>query len=222
MDKLIEGKVSIDAVREVRYEDLLGREPVHLDMNAIGGYITGKRVMVTGGAGSIGSELCRQIAGHRPRQLIIVERNESGLYELELDLRIKHPALNLTAVLGAVQNQDCMVHVFETMKPQVVFHAAAYKHVPMMEIHPWEAVFNNIVGSATVLKLCDQYRVERCVAVSTDKAVRPTNVMGATKRLMEMLAQGYAAWSSTSFAEVFPSPGGCRAAVLEPAVHELR
>lgn len=191
LEQLVDGRVAVSDVREVRYEDLLGRDPVCLENDIICEYLTGKRVLVTGGAGSIGSELCRQIAQYHPERLIIIERNESGLYELELDLLADNPGLKTAAVLGAIQNKERMGNLFSTYQPQVVFHAAAYKHVPMMEQHPWEAVFNNIVGSQTLMELCLKHHVERCVIVSTDKAVRPTNVMGATKRVIEMLAQSY-------------------------------
>jgi len=189
--ELIEGKVSVSTIREVRYEDLLGRKQVELDIEQIGCYLTGKRVMVTGGAGSIGSELCRQIAAFNPAVLTIIDRNESGLYETELDLLAKFPRMQIESVLGSVQIKGLMQRVFNQYKPHVVFHAAAYKHVPIIEIHPWEAVFNNIVGTQTILTLCSKNGVDKCVVVSTDKAVRPTNVMGASKRVDELLAQVY-------------------------------
>ena len=190
--ELVQGKVSVSAIREVRYEDLLGREQVDLNMEQIGGYLTDKSVMVTGGAGSIGSELCRQILPFRPESLIIVEINESGLYEIELDLSVKYPKTKIYSALGSIWNKGLMQRIFELYKPNVVFHAAAYKHVPMMEIHPWEAVFNNIIGTQTILSCCSGNGVDRCVVVSTDKAVRPTNVMGASKRVDELLANAYA------------------------------
>ena len=202
LGELIEGRVTASAMREVRYEDLLGRPPVELDQLRIGSYVSGKRVMVTGGAGSIGSELCRQIARFKPRQLIIVERNESGLYELELTLQRNYPGLDIVAVLGSVQNHNIMAQVFEMYTPETVFHAAAYKHVPMMENHPWEAIFNNVVGSRVIVRLCATKGVACCVMVSTDKAVRPTNVMGATKRMMELITTCYAAGSSCRFMAV--------------------
>jgi FlaA1/EpsC-like NDP-sugar epimerase len=200
--ELIEGRVSVNFIREVRYEDLLGREPVELNMEQIGGYITDKRVLVTGGAGSIGSELLRQIGSFKPKTLVILDRNESGLYEIELEIRARFPEVEVAFVLGAIQNRELMEDLFDAHRPQVVFHAAAYKHVPMMEIHPWEAVFNNIVGSMVLLELCNRKKVERTVVVSTDKAVRPTNVMGASKRVVELLAQAYAHMDSGRFMAV--------------------
>ena len=200
--ELVEGRVTASAVRNVRYEDLLGRKPVELNLEEIGGYLKGKRVMVTGAAGSIGSELCRQIARYKPRQLILVERNESALYELELALKRQYSSLETVAVLATIQHRGLLAQVFDSYLPQTVFHAAAYKHVPMMELHPWEAVFNNIVGSKIILDLCANNGVERCVVVSTDKAVRPTNVMGATKRVVELLTKCYAIDSRCRFIAV--------------------
>lgn len=200
--ELVEGKVVVNAIREIRYEDLLGRPQVILENDQIRRYVTGKRVLVTGGAGSIGSELCRQLARFNPGHLVIVERNESGLYDIDLKLRADHPELEVTAVLGAIQNKGIMTQVFQEHRPQTVFHAAAYKHVPMMELHPWEAIFNNVVGTHTIIELCRSKGVERCVIVSTDKAVRPTNVMGATKRMIELLTQCYAVNSRCRFMAV--------------------
>ena len=190
--ELIEGKVSVGSIRKVRYEDLLGRRQVELNLKQIGGYLTGKRVMVTGGVGSIGSELCRQIIRFAPKNLIIVDINESGLYDMEMDFKARLSDMEIVPVLCPIQARHVMRRIFEREKPEVVFHAAAYKHVPMLELHPWEAVLNNIVGTQCVLDLCAGAGVRRCVVVSTDKAVRPTNVMGASKRVGELLAQAYA------------------------------
>lgn len=198
LSELIKGNLSIAALREVRYSDLLGRTPVTLDLDQVGGYIEGKVVMVTGAGGSIGSELCRQISKFRPRLLVLVERNESGLYDIDTELRTSINQLKTRTVLCAIQNRDRMRAVFSDFRPQVVFHAAAYKHVPMMETHPWEAIYNNILGSRFILEQCDVHNVERCVVVSTDKAVRPTNVMGATKRIVELISQCLAKKSSST------------------------
>ena len=148
--------------------------------------------MVTGGAGSIGSELCRQIVRFRPKKLVIVEIKESGLYDMEMDFKARFPDLEIVPVLCPIQDVHVMRRIFEQETPEVVFHAAAYKHVPMLELHPWEAVLNNIIGTQNILDLCVRTRVRRCVVVSTDKAVRPTNLMGASKRVGELLAQAYA------------------------------
>ncbi len=199
MGELIEGRINLNTIRDVRYEDLLGREPVQLDMKQICGYLAGKRVMVTGGAGSIGSELCRQISRFKPDQLILVEQNESGLYDIELSLRAKFPDLKTVAILASIQDERLLQQVFEKTQPHVVFHAAAYKHVPMMELHPWEAVFNNVIGTRNVLELCHQHKIERFVLVSTDKSVRSTNVMGVSKRVAEIMTQAYSKKNHTRY-----------------------
>lgn len=202
ISEIMQGKVTLNHLRDVNYEDLLKRSPVELDNDLICEYLTDKCIMVTGGAGSIGSELCRQIASFSPQKLIIVERNESALYELVLDLQAAFPEVEVILALAAVQNRERMTYIFKHFKPQVVFHAAAYKHVPMMENHPWEAIFNNVVGSSVLLGLCHQFSVQRCVMVSTDKAVRPTNVMGASKRFVELLTQSYSTLNGTRFMAV--------------------
>jgi FlaA1/EpsC-like NDP-sugar epimerase len=215
LGELLDGKVSVNSVREVRYEDLLRREPVQLELEQIGEYLTNKRVLVTGGAGSIGAELCRQIARFRPEMLILADKNESGLYETELELVAKFPDLRTLPVLGPIQYRYLMERVFQRHHPQVVFHAAAYKHVPMMETQPWEAIFNNIVGSQTLLDLCHLNGVDRIVVVSTDKAVRPTNIMGASKRIVELLTQIYAReYNSRCMAVRFGNVVGSAGSVL--------
>ncbi len=202
MQELLEGRVNLSTIRDVRYEDLLGREPVCLDMKQIGGYLTNKNVMVTGGAGSIGSELCMQVAQFNPEKLIIVDQSESGLYDMELGLLANFPGLKIASVLTSVQKDKFMKRIFEKQKPDVVFHAAAYKHVPMMELHPWEAVFNNVIGTRNILRLCHENKIDRFVLVSTDKSVRPTNIMGSAKRMAELLTQGYAAKNHARFMAV--------------------
>lgn len=192
MGEIIDGRVSVSAIRDVRYEDLIYREQSELRMEQIGDYLTGKIVMVTGCPGSIGSELARQIGPFRPELLVMVDKNESGLYDTKIDLEAQFPYLRVEIVLGLVQNKAVMERAFHQYKPQVVFHAAAYKHVTVMETHPWEAVFNNIVGTDNLLRISGGNGVERFVFVSTDKAVRPTSVMGASKRICEILVQLYA------------------------------
>lgn len=202
MSELIEGRVSVRSVREIYYEDLIGRKQVRLNMEQIGGYLRDMKVMVTGGAGSIGSELCRQVALFKPRELILVDQSESGLYDTEHALLSSFDGLRTASVLGSVQDRVSMERVFDQYRPGVVFHAAAYKHVPMLEEQPWEAVMNNILGTKTVLTLCAEKQVDRCVVVSTDKAVRPTNVMGATKRVDEVMCQVYGKENKTRYMAV--------------------
>lgn len=192
MGEIVDGRISVSAIREVRYEDLIYREQSELRMEEIGDYLTGRIVMVPGSPGSIGSELVRQIAPFRPELLVMVDKNESGLYDTKIDLEAQFPYLRIETVLGGVQNKAVMERAFQVYKPQVLFHAAAYKHVPMMENHPWEAVFNNIVGTENLLGISAKNGVERFVFVSTDKAVRPTSVMGASKRVCEILVRLYA------------------------------
>ena len=185
--EIIDGRVSIKALRDVNYEDLLGRSPVQLDMEEIRGYLDGKVVLVSGCGGSIGAELCRQIVRFRPQMLILVDASEANLFHIEMELHNEFGADRCRAVLGRVQDETLMASVFQTYRPQVVFHAAAYKHVPMLEKNPWEAVFNNIIGSRIIMEMARRHEAERFVLVSTDKAVRPTNVMGASKRVTELL-----------------------------------
>jgi FlaA1/EpsC-like NDP-sugar epimerase len=189
MGELIDGKVSIKAIRDVDYRDLLGREVIRLDENRIAGYLEKARVLVTGAGGSIGSELCRQICRFGPSCLILYERAESPLYEIDLELRTDYPGARVVPVLGDIRDRGQFSRALSDHQPQVVFHAAAYKHVPMMELQPWKAVRNNIVGTRHVMDLSKEHGVERFVLVSTDKAVRPANVMGASKRVAELLVQ---------------------------------
>jgi FlaA1/EpsC-like NDP-sugar epimerase len=186
---IIDGKVSIKSLRDVKYEDLLRRPPVRLDTMEISRYLQGKRVLVTGAGGSIGSELCRQITRFEPAELIMVEVSEANLYGIQMELQHELNFYRYRCILSRVQNRSLMDHVFSSYQPQLIFHAAAYKHVPMLEQNPWKAITNNVVGSRVVMDLAIKYEVERFVLVSTDKAVRPTNVMGASKRLAELMVQ---------------------------------
>ena len=189
MGELIDGRVTINAIREVTYKDLLGREAVVLDEEEIGSHIKGRRVMVTGAGGSIGSELCRQICRFRPELLVLYEIAESPLYEIELELKQSFSYITVIPLLANIQNKHELEKAIKDYKPQIIFHAAAYKHVPMLELQPWKAVENNIVGSLNLMDAAKKFNVERFIFVSTDKAVRPTNVMGASKRVAEMLVQ---------------------------------
>ncbi len=189
MGEFIDGRVSIKVMRDISYEDLLGRKPVHLDVTGIRNYLDGKRVLITGCGGSIGSELCRQVVKFQPNLLILLDASEVNLFNIQMELQDEQYFRHCEAVLGHVQNEQLMNDIFKKYKPQVVFHAAAYKHVPMLEKNPWEAVFNNIVGSRMAMEMSIKHHVERFVLVSTDKAVRPTNVMGASKRVNELIMQ---------------------------------
>jgi FlaA1/EpsC-like NDP-sugar epimerase len=190
MGELINGKVTVNSIREVDYRDLLGRESVNLDEVRIGAYLEGRNVLVTGAGGSIGSELCRQICRFRPKRIVLFERSETPLYELELELKENYPEVGIVAQLADVRDRNQLEKTFEASKPHAVFHAAAYKHVPMLELQPWKAIKNNIQGARNLIHISNKFQVERFVFVSTDKAVRPVNVMGATKRVAEMLVQG--------------------------------
>lgn len=187
--ELINGKVSLKAVREVAYRDLLGREVIHLDEEKIGSYLQGQTVLVTGAGGSIGSELCRQICRFAPQKVVLLERAESPLYEIELELKENFPGVEMVPTLTDVQDRCQLEKVFDRWCPQTVFHAAAYKHVPMLEHQPWRAIENNVLGTENVVAAAERAGAERFVFISTDKAVRPTNVMGASKRIAEMVVQ---------------------------------
>ncbi|MDO4551949.1 MAG: nucleoside-diphosphate sugar epimerase/dehydratase [Bacillota bacterium] len=199
---LISDRVSISKLRDVEIEDLLGRDPVQVDLKEISGYLEGRIVMVTGGGGSIGSELCRQIARFRPRKLIALDIYENSVFELTQELRSAWPALELEAVIASVRDRQRMEEIFRRYTPHVVFHAAAHKHVPLMEFNSREAVLNNVLGTENLLELAEDHAVDRFVLISTDKAVNPTNVMGASKRMAEMLMQNKSRNSRTSYSAV--------------------
>ena len=190
------------SVRDVNYEDLLGRDSVIIRNPELHDFVHDKVVMVTGGGGSIGSELCRQIAANEPKELVIVDIYENSTYELEMELRRYYPKANIEVLIASVRDYDRLDTIFGKYKPDVVYHAAAHKHVPLMETSPNEAIKNNCLGTLNLAKLSDQYGVKRFVMISTDKAVRPTNVMGATKRICEMIVQTYNNRSDTEFVAV--------------------
>ncbi len=189
MYQFVDGQISVSNLREVDIQDLLGRDQVEVDIEEIIGYIEGKTVLVTGGGGSIGSELCRQIASHRPRRLLILDIYENNAYDIEQELKRKYPYLDLITLIASIRDGNKIKDVFEKYRPQIVFHAAAHKHVPLMETSPNEAVKNNVFGTLNVASYADKYEAETFVQISTDKAVNPTNIMGATKRICEMIIQ---------------------------------
>jgi len=196
---LIDGRVSIQQIRDVDLNGLLGREPIFLDEVQINHYLQGKRVLVTGAGGSIGSEICRQVARFNPKKLILFENAETPLFLIEKELIQQYPQLPIVPIIGDVRNRSRVNVIFDEQMPQVVFHAAAYKHVPMMEMNPAEAVNNNIQGTRLLADAADHLGVEKFVMISTDKAVRPTNVMGTTKRVAELYVQSLNKKSKTSF-----------------------
>lgn len=189
--EIIKGKLSVSSFRDIAYRDLLGRPVVNLDQKQIGGYLTGKVVLVTGAGGSVGSELCRQIIQFEPTKLMLLDAGEENLYKIQMELEHEFKFQNHVPILGKIQNRELLNVVFLEYKPMVVFHAAAYKHVPLVENNPWEGIFNNVFGTKTLIETSILHGIEKFVLVSTDKAVRPTNVMGATKRLTELLMLSY-------------------------------
>ena len=202
MYQFMTGEVSVSKLRKVEIEDLLGREPVNINLNQIMGYVKDKVVLVTGGGGSIGSELCRQIAKHEPKQLIIVDIYENNAYDIQQELISKYPELNLLVLIASVRNTARMNAIFERYKPNLVYHAAAHKHVPLMETSPNEAIKNNVFGTWKTVAAADRYNVDKFILISTDKAVNPTNIMGASKRMCEMIVQTYNKRSKTEFVAV--------------------
>ena len=201
--EIIDGKVDIKQVRDVEIEDLLGREPIEVDFNLMGSYIQDSTILVTGAGGSIGSELCRQIANIRPKKLIMLDNYENNLYSIQQELIRKYgDSIKMIAVVASIREQKRMEKIFDKYRPEVVFHAAAHKHVPLMENSPGEAIKNNIFGTLNVAMLSSKYNVKRFLLISTDKAVNPTNVMGATKRAAEMIIQSLNEESKTEFVAV--------------------
>ena len=201
-EEVITKQGAMNSLRDVQIEDLLGREPVHLDNRNINSLIKNKTVLVTGGGGSIGSELCRQIVKYDPKRLVILDIYENNLYDIEMELRAEYPKLNLEAIVASVRDKARLNNVFETYKPEIVFHAAAHKHVPLMEKSPLEAIKNNVFGTYNVVNCADEYGVEKFVLISTDKAVNPTNIMGASKRVCEMIVQAKNKVSKTEYVAV--------------------
>ena len=189
--QLVSGQVSLAAMKDVAVEDLLGREPIRVDMGQIYTQISGKTILVTGGGGSIGSELCRQVAGHHPKQLLIFDVYENNAYEIEQELRRKHPELDLQVLIGSVRDSRRLDKIFAAYKPDIVYHAAAHKHVPLMEGSPCESIKNNVIGTYKTAYAALVHGCSRFVLISTDKAVNPTNIMGASKRLCEMVIQTF-------------------------------
>jgi len=202
--QFLTGEVRVSALKDVAVEDLLGRDPIKVNMQEINAFIQGKKVMVTGGGGSIGSELCRQIAGHHPKQLILFEIYENNAYDIEQVLKRKYPELNLVVLIGSVRDSRRIDSVFETYKPDIVYHAAAHKHVPLMEGSPNEAIKNNVIGTYKTAYAALKNGCQRFVLISTDKAVNPTNIMGASKRLCEMVIQSMNQISQTGSYQLLP------------------
>lgn len=191
-----------DKIRKVEIEDLLGREPISLDIDRVMNYVAGKTVLVTGGGGTIGSELCRQIAEHKPERLIVFDVYENNAYDIQNELKRKYPKLDLVTLIGSVRDSKRLECMFNTYRPDIVYHAAAHKHVPLMEDSPNEAVKNNVFGTLKTARCADKYGAEKFVLISTDKAVNPTNIMGASKRICEMIIQAYNNRSKTEFVAV--------------------
>ncbi|WP_274364211.1 polysaccharide biosynthesis protein [Paenibacillus thermotolerans] len=211
----LSGKISLNQIRDVSVEDLLGREPVSVDLQEITSYVTNKVVLITGAGGSIGSELSRQIAGFQPKLLLLLGHGENSIYEIELELRKLYSRLKIEAIIADIQDKSRIQDIFNSYKPQVIFHAAAHKHVPMMEKNPAEAVKNNIIGTFYLTEAAHKVGAERFVMISSDKAVNPTNVMGATKRAAEIIVQSFNNISATKYTAVrFGNVLGSRGSVI--------
>jgi FlaA1/EpsC-like NDP-sugar epimerase len=200
--EIIDGKVNVGKLRDVNIEDLLGRETVKLNNDNINKYINGNTILVTGGGGSIGSELCRQIVKYNPDKLLILDIYENNAYDLQMELKHTYPKLKMEVIIASIRDINRLKEIFELYKPKVVFHAAAHKHVPLMEDNPSEAIKNNIIGTYNLVRCADEFKVLKFVQISTDKAVNPTNIMGATKRFCELIIQAYDNKSSTEYVAV--------------------
>lgn len=200
--QLVNGEVNVSKLRDVDVEDLLGRDPIKVDLESILNYVKGKTIMVTGGGGSIGSELCRQIAGHRPARLIIVDIYENNAYEIQQELKHKYPGLDLVVLIASVRNTNRINSIMKNYHPDIIYHAAAHKHVPLMEVSPNEAIKNNVFGTWKTAQAAVQNGVKKFVLISTDKAVNPTNIMGASKRICEMIIQTFNRHYDTEFVAV--------------------
>ena len=200
--QMVDGEINIKDIRRVDVLDLLGRNPVEVDIESIMGYVKDKVVLVTGGGGSIGSELCRQLVSHKPRKLIIFDIYENNAYDIQQELCINHADANVETLIGSVRNVGRLEDIFKKYHPDIIYHAAAHKHVPLMEVSPNEAVKNNVIGTYNVARMADKYGAEKFVLISTDKAVNPTNVMGATKRICEMIEQSFNEKSDTDYVAV--------------------
>lgn len=200
--QMVNEEIDVSMLKDVKIEDLLGREPIDLHLEEIAEYIGGKTILVTGGGGSIGSEICRQVALHNPKRLIIVDIYENNAYEIQLELQRKYPDLDLVTLIASVRDKKRIEEIFEEYHPDIVYHAAAHKHVPLMEDSPNEAIKNNVMGTYNVASASNKFHVRKMVLISTDKAVRPTNVMGASKRICEIIIQAFAQLSRTEYAAV--------------------
>jgi FlaA1/EpsC-like NDP-sugar epimerase len=221
MGEIIDGKVSIKTIRDISYKDLLGRHPVRLENDKISEFLKNKCVLITGAGGSIGSELCRQICKYRPSLLVLFDAGESNLYSIQMELKHVVTYIKYRAVLGQIQDKTLVDRVFRKYKPDVVFHAAAYKHVPLVERNPWEAVYSNIIGTDILVKTAIAHKVDRFVLVSTDKAVRPTNVMGASKRITEKIVQSHSSGSTKFMAVRFGNVIGSSGSVIPLYRHQI-
>ena len=200
--QLVNGEVNVSKLRPVNIEDLLGREEINVNIDEIMDYVCSKTILVTGGGGSIGSELCRQIAAHKPERLIIFDIYENNAYDIQQELKMKYPNLKLTVLIGSIRDEERVDTVLGKYRPDIIYHAAAHKHVPLMEASPNEAIKNNVLGTYNLVLAADRWKVKKFVQISTDKAVNPTNIMGASKRVCEMIIQSFNRHSKTDFVAV--------------------